>query len=180
MKNRISVPKITLLIVLLIVSMSCNLLSTLNPDPTPEAAVPQIIIPAVPLTDQAFTVSITESQMNEYAASAVSANPNLPIQEPVITLPEGLIEINGRVQQGPLKADIRLLAQPYATPDGNLKVELIQADLGSVPASGPILDAIASSLEELLTVSLASMTNNYWLNSVVITGGVLTFSGQPR
>jgi uncharacterized protein YpmS len=181
MKKQISLQKITLLIVLLVFSISCNLIALIkSADETESIVAVQPAAPAVTLPAQAFTYSVTEAQMNEYASAAIASNPDSPVKEPVITLPEGLIEINGKIEQGPLSATVRIVARPYADAEGNLKVELVNADLGAIPLSSGMLDTISVYIEEMLLSSLGSLSAAYRVDSVLITGGVLTLSGQPR
>ena len=179
MTKQSSFLKIFILLVLVTASISCNLVSTLNPFPTLEPAVPET--PVLSTSNApAFTYSITESQMNEYAASAIDNNPDAFIQDLEITLPEGLAEIIGQFVQGPLKTEIRLIARPYADAEGNLKIEVVEADLGPIPMGSEMLDTISVYIEDILTSSLEPASMNYRIDSVLITGGVLTLSGQQR
>jgi hypothetical protein len=172
-----------LLTILVLSSLSCNLTKLLSQAVNPEPVVLQpeapIQLPQAP-SGQAFTFSITESQISEYAANAVSTNPDSPIKNPVVRLPEGLIEITGQIEQGLIKADIRLLARPYPDANGNLKVDLVEADFGPIPLNSSMRDTISAYIEGLLTAYLGTVNASYYLDTIIITGGVLTLAGQSR
>jgi hypothetical protein len=179
MTRRNSFLKISIIVLLVLASISCNLGAVLNPEPTP--ALPASQAPPPANNDgPAFTYSLSESQINEYAATALQENPESLIKELVITLPEGLIDISGVFEQAPLKADIHLLARPYTDGSGNLKIELIEADLGPIPVGDEMLNTISAYIEELLASSMEPVSGDYYINSVLITGHVLTLTGQQR
>ena len=181
-KNK-SLPGFLLLAILVLSSLSCNLTRLLGQAVNPEPVVVQpdssIQLPQSP-SGQAFTFSVTESQINEYAAGAVSQGSGSPIKNPVVRLPEGLIEISGQVDQGIIQANIRLLARPFIDANGALKVDLVEADLGPIPLSSSMRDSISAYIEGLLTSYLGTVNASYQLNTILITGGVLTVAGQSR
>ena len=118
--------------------------------------------------------------MNEYARTAVQNNAETFISDIVITLPDGLIDITGQVEQSPFKAELHLVARPYADGDGNIKIEAVEADLGPIPMGEEMLNTISSYLEDLLLTSLDPVSGDYRIDSIQITGHVLTISGHQR
>lgn len=179
MTKRTSLLKISIIVLLLLSSISCTLGAVMNPEPTPAPPATKAPPPANNV-GPAFMYSLTESQMNEYAATALAENPDSFIKDLVITLPEGLIDITGQFEQPPLKAEIHLLAKPYADGNGNFKIEVVEADLGPIPVGDEMLKTISVYLEELLASSLEPVSGDYYIDSVLITGHVLTLSGQQR
>ncbi len=179
MKKRSSFYKISILVLLVLASISCNLGAVLNPDPTPS---PVAVQPPPPANNNgpAFSYTLTESQMNEYATVALQENPDSFFKDIVITLPEGLIEITGRFEQPPIKAQLHLIARPYTDGSGNLKIEVIEADLGPIPVGQEMLITISSYVEEILASSMEPVSGDYRIDSVLITGRVLTITGQQR
>ena len=172
-----------LLAILVLSCLSCNLTRLLSQAVNPEPVVVQpdtsIQLPQSP-SGQAFTFSVTESQINEYAASSVSPDSGSPIKNPVVRLPEGLIEISGQIDQGIIQANIRLLARPFINANGDLKVDLVEADLGPIPLNSGMRDSISTYIEGLLTAYLGTVNTNYQLDTIIITGGILTVAGRSR
>lgn len=170
---------ISILILLVLASISCNLGTVLNSEPTP---APQTSQPtqAAGNGEPDFVYALTESQLNEYAALALQENPDAFFKDLLITLPEGLIEISGRFEQPPLKATLHLIARPYTDGSGDLKIEVIEADLGPIPVGEEMLKTISTYIEEILSSSMEPVSGDYRIDSVLITGRVLTLSGQQR
>jgi len=179
MSKRNSFVKILLLAILLLASISCNLVN-LGQEETPTPVPPPAQNPLPESSGAAFTYSLTENELNQYATVALQDNPDSYITDLAITLPDGLIDISGQVEQPPLKAQLHLLARPYVDGNGNIKVEVVEADLGPIPIGQEMLNTIAAYLEDLLKTSLDPVSGEYQIDSILITGQVLTISGHQR
>jgi hypothetical protein len=179
MTKHTSFLKILLLGLLVLASISCTLGAVLNPEPTP---LPAFTPPPPPVDADGpiFTYSLTENQLNEYAAAGLQNNPEAPFKDLVITLPEGLIDITGQFEQPPLKAQLHLIARPYTDGAGSLKIEVIKADLGPLPVGNEMLKTISTYIEEILSSSMKSVSGDYRIDSILITQRVLTITGQQR
>jgi uncharacterized protein YpmS len=171
--------KISILALLVLASISCNLIAVLNPEPTPVTEVVQPPQPDV-IVGPAFTYSLTENQLNEYAAAGLQNNPESNFKDLVITLPDGLIDITGQFEQPPIKAELHLIARPYTDGNGTLKIEVIKADLGPLPVGEEMLKTISTYIEGILASSMEPVIRGYRIDSVLITDRVLTLSGQQR
>lgn len=179
MTKRTMFIKFSILALLVLASVSCNLVAVLNPEPTPVTEVAQPPQPAG-VNGPAFNFSLTESQLNEYAAAGLQNNPESPFKNLVITLPDGLIDITGQFEQPPIKAELHLITRPYTDGNGDLKIEVIKADLGPIPVGEEMLKTISTYIEDILASSMEPVSGGYRIDSVLITGRVLTLSGQQR
>lgn len=181
--------KILLLIMLLaFTAMACQAPLRIAATSEPErivisgeasAEVEQILATAVAELQQtgSVTLSLTEVHLTSYLAEKLAAQPDNPLQNPQIFLRNGVIELTGETSIGDLTANTSLILEPYAD-QGDFRVSIQEANFGSIPIPEGALNTLADTINQNLGALVTVNGQKFNLQSVVITDGVITLSGN--
>jgi hypothetical protein len=127
------------------------------------------------------TITITEAQVTSYAALQLASDPNFSfIKNPQIRFQNGQIEVLGNVEQGILSTSIHLNLKAEVDPNGSVKITMVSANLGSMPAPQSLTDSITSITDQYLNKYLMDMANGFKIESLAIDNGTMTLSGIKR
>lgn len=178
-----------LLILLLLVSLACQIAIG---GPTPSRTVPVSTEAAGSLEDSWKTVmdspdvnspiaiTLTEEQLTSFLAIQLSQQTDPLLTNPQVLLQNGQVEIFGQAQRGSIQANVRITLQVSANETGDLKISLASVDMGPIPAPQSLLDQISTTLDETMKSSIGSTAAGIKIESIYISDGLLTISGQKR
>ena len=126
---------------------------------------------------RSVTVVFTEEQWTSFIALELTKNQDLPIQDPQVYLQNGQIEVYGKIQQGPITAKIRLDLQASVQDYGQVKLDIVAADFGPIPAPAGLLEALSKVIDETASNSINPETIGVSIESLTIADGTMTITG---
>jgi len=126
------------------------------------------------------TVILTEEELTSALASRLEANADSVFHSPAVTLRDGVIQVYGVVEQGPVEATFRLVVTPVIDSEGRLGFELTSADFGPLPASEAIRETVSGMLSEALAGPMGSLATGFRVTSVAVADGALAIVAEMR
>lgn len=133
------------------------------------------------------TINLTEPQITSYLAARMQSDPSLQqsdnkplISDPQVYLRDGQMQIYGKTQQGLFTANIGIIVQVGVDAEGKPQIEITSADFGPFPAPKGLKDAITAMVKEAYTGSLGPVATGLRIESISISGGVMTITGRIR
>jgi hypothetical protein len=160
-------------------SLACSL-SLDGPTPpgpilTPDATQPDIDT----VWSQAYSarqngqwiVIFNENQLTTYFESQLAKRPDIPLQEPQISLRDGAIGVYGRYQTEYLTALVRIMLQPNVREDGTVEWSVTNAQFGSAQVPAGVLSALTDTLNGALTGKVGSIATGFKIKEVLIGDG---------
>lgn len=132
------------------------------------------------ITTGQVTVVLTEEQLASSLAARMPADKDTTFHSPVVTLRDGVIQVYGVAQQGPVEANVRLAVTPVIDNEGRLGFELTSADFGPLPASEGLRETISRLLSEALAGPMGSLATGFRVTSVAVADGALAIVAEMR
>jgi hypothetical protein len=133
------------------------------------------------------TINLTEPQITSYLALRMESDPNLQqsdkkplIADPQVYLRDGQMQIYGKTQQGLFTANIGIIVKVGVDANGQPSIEMTSADFGPFPAPQGLKSALTAMVKEAYTGSLGPVATGLRIESISISGGVMTITGRIR
>ena len=95
-------------------------------------------------------------------------------------LRDGEILVYGKVESGVFYANICVTTRVSIDGNGQPKFEIVQTNLGPIPAPQRVNDAASSFVREILTGSIGPVATGFRLESISIANGVMEVSGRIK
>jgi len=134
-----------------------------------------------------ITMNLTEPQITSYLAARMQTDPSLqqPDKKPLITDPQvylrdGQMQIYGKTQQGIFAANIGIIVTVGVDAEGQPLIDITSADFGPFPAPEGLKNAIAAMVKEAYTGSLGPVATGLRIETITISGGIMTITGRIR
>ena len=190
MQNIKSKPGLWALVMLLLVSMACNLANRSEPAAT--ATIPvsteslnnlnkdiQDAGQQIEASGKA-TLVIDEQELTSLIAFELQGQETQIFQDPQVYLRDGQIKILGKVQQGNTMATLELVLTVTADADGRPVFQLLSAKLGPLPVPEVLLQQISDQLDAVFTSKIEPRMENIFIEKIAIADGVMTIQGHTR
>jgi uncharacterized protein YpmS len=130
--------------------------------------------------DGTFHLTVTEAQLTAFLATEMAQQDGSPLQDPQVSLRDGLILFHGTAEQGFVRAQLQISIEPEVNDDGDLGFRVVEADFGPVPLPDSIKESISSLVSEALTGSIGTYATGVRLQSVAVEDGEMALRGQLR
>lgn len=134
-----------------------------------------------------ITVNLTEPQVTSYLAARMQTDPDLQqsdrkplITDPQVYLRDGQMQIYGKTQQGMFAANIGIIVQVGVDANGQPLIEITSADFGPFPAPEGLKNAITAMVREAYTGSLGPVATGLRIETISISGGIMSITGRIR
>ena len=125
-------------------------------------------------------VLLDETQLSSFLTFKLEAQETTILHDPQVFLRDGLIQIFGTNQQGPLEATVLVCLAPRLNPDGTILFEIVSADFGPLPAPEALREGVSGLLTEALTTPLGSLAAGVHLTAVAVADGQMAIVGEVR
>ena len=126
------------------------------------------------------SVTLDESQITSFLASRLTRAEQPLIREAQAYLRDGLIQIFGVTQQGPLTASVLFAVSPSVTPEGEINIEVLSIDLGPLPAPQALKDSLSAILTEAFSGTLGPLATGLRVTAINVAEGHITITGKLR
>jgi uncharacterized protein YpmS len=182
-----------ILLVLAAASLACNLPAGF---PSQEPTLPPTVPPLNPeqqqqLQDQLkatlegttngeVTVTITQQQLNAYISAEAASQEEPWITDPSVVLTNGQVEVYGKIAQGGISANTKIVMKPRIDAEGTPKLDVVSITLGSLPVPDALSQRISSLVDNTLSDYLAQGGDQFKVNDITITEGQMTVSGVRK
>ncbi|MCX6069129.1 MAG: hypothetical protein NT121_25865 [Chloroflexi bacterium] len=127
-----------------------------------------------------LTLTINETQITSLLAAKLDSQSDPFIREPQVYLRDGEIQVYGKVTQGNLQANVRIVLSAAIDADGKPKLTVASANFGPLPAPSGLNDTISAFIEEAFTGSLGPAAVGLRVDSITIADGTMTLTGQVK
>lgn len=133
-----------------------------------------------------ITVNLTEPQITSYLTARLQTDPSLQqdqtplITDPQVYLRDGQMQIYGKTQRGMFAANIGIIVQVGVDANGQPLIEITSADFGPFPAPEGLKNAITAMVQEAYTGSLGPVATGLRIETITISGGIMTITGRVR
>ena len=132
------------------------------------------------VTTGQVTVILTEAELTSALAARLASDDDAVFTSPAVILRDGVIQVFGVVQQGPVEANVLLVVTPVIDGEGRLGFELTSADFGPLPAPEAIRETLSSMLSEVLAGPMGSRATGIQVTSVAVADGALAIVAEMR
>ena len=176
---------------LVVMACTCSMPKLNTGGPAPKATVPVSKEAATQMQkkiDQAaaqakstgqFQVTLTESEITSYIDQYIqerqAQGDQIPIANPQVKLTQRQMWIYGTFIAGPSKFNGLVVVSPQVQ-NGQLKIQVVRADLGLAPAPQPLLQQI----NEQIQASVDQASSTITLTGITIREGEMDVTGKSN
>jgi hypothetical protein len=146
------------------------------------ASLEQMIADAVVAgaTTGLVTFIMSEEQLTSFLHFTLQEDPDPFITDPQVFLRDGQIQIFGTATSGFFIATVRIILTAAADENGQLNIELHEANFGPLPAPEGLKDAITAIISEAYTGSLGPVATGFRIEGIFIESGFMTIVGRLK
>jgi len=132
------------------------------------------------LLNGTVALTFTEEQVTAYLASWLSAQKNPILTDPQVDFGEQEIIVYGQAHPWIFVANAAAAVRFEVDNSGLPRVAISSVQVGPVPLPKVFRDSIAAAADEALTGYLGPVATGFRLESIDISGGLMTVSGRLR
>ena len=125
-------------------------------------------------------VLLTETQLTSFLSSRLDTDEQSLLQNPQVYLRDDTIQVYGTTERGPLRASILMVISPEITPEGEIRFDLTDAELGPIPAPDALRNTISALLTEAFTGTFGSLATGLRVTSIAVGNGEMAVVGELR
>jgi uncharacterized protein YpmS len=183
-------PGLWALVILLLVSIACNLVNRAEP----------VATEVIPVTTEAVNnlekniqdagkdiessgqtkLTIDEQELTSLIAFELQGQEIQVYQDPQVYLRDGQIKMIGNVQQGNTTAPLESVFNVSANADGRLEYKLVSAKLGPLPLPDFLLEQISTQIDAAFASKIEPQLEDIFIERIDIADGVMTIQGHKR
>ena len=123
---------------------------------------------------------MTEIQMTSFLYQKLQEQPDPFITNPQVYLRDGQIQIYGTAESGYFYATVTIILTAAPDENGQLTIELVDANFGPLPAPEGLKEAITAVVSEAYTGSLGPVATGFRIESITIEDGLITLTGRIK
>jgi hypothetical protein len=127
-----------------------------------------------------LTILLDEAQVTSFLDLRLEAQEDPVLHDPQVYLREGLVQVFGITERGPLQASVLVIVAPRLDEDGSVRFEVVSADVGPLPVPDALRQTISSLLTEAFTSPLGSLATGVRITTLAIADGQMALVGQIR
>jgi uncharacterized protein YpmS len=130
--------------------------------------------------EQSISVSLTEAQLNSLIISELNAQEKPIINDPLVILGDGQIDLYGSVSQGYVSGNVHIIITAEVDDQGNPDFSIISATVGPFPLPEGMLSQFSKILDESLSGKLGPEVTGVRIEDIKIDPGTMTITGVSR
>jgi uncharacterized protein YpmS len=126
-----------------------------------------------------ITLTITESQLTAFIIQQLQSQNDVPFKDPQVLLRNNQIEVSGTVTSGIINAPGSMVLVPVVD-QGNLKINVQSAKIGSVPVPQGTLDNLSTLINQNIDSLISVNGTPLEIQSLQVSDGQMTITGKAR
>ena len=130
--------------------------------------------------NQPVMLIVTEEQLNSLLKTEMQDQSTPPLLDPQVLLRNGLVQILGKIEQNGFLLPVSVQVAVTVDSQGRPAFNITSAALGPLPMPDGILDQFESSMNTGFAERFAPDIEQVFVESITISGGVMTIYGRPR
>ena len=127
-----------------------------------------------------MTLTVNETQITSLLASKLETQTDPFLRDPQVYLRNNEIQVYGKVRQGNLEANVRIVLSASIDAEGKPVIAVTSADFGPLPAPEGLNKTISALIDETFTGALGPAASGLRLESITIAEGVMTLTGRVK
>lgn len=179
------------LLVLVSVSLACNLPFSSQPSPELEP-IPVSTEAANTLVDSVkeaidhyqktgeLQLVMNESQLTSIIAFSLQEQSEFDLVDPQVYLRDGQVILIGGVEQVTGRVNAEITMQPGVDTDGQPQLKIISARLGILPLPAMLLNEVTSAASDLIAQQIRAAGADFRLESITVGDGQLEIRGSKH
>jgi len=143
--------------------------------PTATIVIPEITIqPTIIISDDAVTVTFSESDVLGWIQAYQASNPDMTIKDPAVKLDDGLCTITGKFDGGFLSGDITMTFTVTVDAESNPVVTVQTLQIGGMDLPDSFKTSINNAINLSIGSSLSSGMEGRTIKSISVDDGFIT------
>jgi len=185
MKSRV-IRILLALLALLAASLACNLPS--SGSSRPPTAAPMDAGELQNLQDQLqetlsaasgeIAITLTEPQINSLLSTAQAQQNEQIISDTVVKLTNGAMEVYGKMDQGAIAVDLKIVLKPGVDASGNPALDIQDFTIGSFQAPDEMKNKVSNLVAQAIQQYLSGQNQDFKATEITIEEGKMTVSGS--
>jgi uncharacterized protein YpmS len=127
-----------------------------------------------------LTITINETQITSLLASNLESQTDSFIQNPQVYLRNGEIQVYGRVTQGNMQANVRVVLTATLNPEGQQVIQVKSSDFGPFPVPAELNNSLSVFLDQAFSGAIGPAVTGLRLEAINIADGVITLTGRVK
>ena len=156
-----------------------------TPAPVEEQAAPE---PTIDLSQMfstdpntgAVVITITEQMLGSMLNKQMAQDPSAMLSEPLVTLRNGHINIDGKTNQAGITLETQIIVTPTVGADGLPAITIDTVKIGPLEAPEAVRTAVSGIAQKLFTNAIGNGLSDQKLQSITINDGVMVVVMQPN
>jgi hypothetical protein len=176
-------------IILTWIGMSCILTSsfpkltksvpTNTPEPTATPLPVSTIAPTLVITDDTLVIIFSEADVLTWINDYQKTNSDITIQNPHVTLDNGICTITGTMLSGFISGDVELTFSVALDASSNPVVTIESMKIGGMDLPKSMQQSFGEAINQSISGSIIEDLEGRTIKSIVIDNGSITIQTQP-
>jgi uncharacterized protein YpmS len=174
----------------ILISLSCRFLPGAQPEPYIAEILPdnleaevETLLQDIQNQSGSFAFTITEEQMTSYLTQKMSENQEAPaIDDLAVEFQSNQILLKGdvMVENIGIKVPVELGLVAKVDENGMLNFELLSVSVASIALPESVERSLSAAITDLMNSKFANYLSGFRIDTVYISDGLLTISGEKR
>lgn len=127
-----------------------------------------------------ITINVDETQITSLLANRLDSQTDPILLEPQVYFRDGEIQVFGKVTQGNLQANVRIILNASVDENGEPVIKITSTDFGPFPAPEGLNQTISLMIDQAFNGSIGPVITGIRLESIEISNGVLRLTGRTK
>jgi hypothetical protein len=132
------------------------------------------------LSTGVLSLQLSQEQLTAYVVSKLANREPPLLTDTRVVLADQKMILYGRANSGMVEANVAVTTEFGIDSAGLPEIRITDAQLGPLPMPQALQDAITAAMDEALTGAIGPAAIGFRLESIDISGGVMTLTGRVR
>lgn len=127
-----------------------------------------------------LTIQVDETQITSLLENRLASQTDPIFQDPQVYFRNGEIQVYGKVTQGNLQANVRIILEAAVDNNGKPIIKIASTDFGPFPAPDGFNQSISTMVDQAFNGSIGPVLTGIRLETIIINDGVLILTGRTK